>query len=196
MKNSRWIGMLLGLALSGFCQPSLSGHAGAAGTVGRDSEARLYPALQVGQLMWMTENLDYAVPQSWCYGDDPANCGRYGRLYSWAAAQAACRAVGWRLPTDAEWQGLARKYGDGNEHWAYGVLVAGGNSGFHAPLGGFRYTGGGYYGLGDVGYFWSNTEHYPGYAWYYIFDRRSRSLFRYYGKKSSGRYCRCVRVAP
>ncbi len=48
---------------------------------------------------WMAQNLNYAytgVPfdignstsdsTSWCYGDDPSNCGTYGRLYTWAAA--------------------------------------------------------------------------------------------------------------
>lgn len=35
---------------------------------------------------WMAENLNYAVDNSWCYNDDPANCEMYGRLYStWAA---------------------------------------------------------------------------------------------------------------
>ena len=34
---------------------------------------------------WFAENLNYAVDNSWCYGDDPDNCETYGRLYSmWA----------------------------------------------------------------------------------------------------------------
>lgn len=34
---------------------------------------------------WFAENLNYAVDNSWCYDDDPANCETYGRLYSmWA----------------------------------------------------------------------------------------------------------------
>ena len=49
--------------------------------------------------VWMAENLNYAytgVPfnyiyytsdsTSWCYDNDPANCAKYGRLYTWAAA--------------------------------------------------------------------------------------------------------------
>jgi len=196
MKIAFWIGVFLGLALSGFCQPSLSGSAAAVEPVGRDPEARPYPALQIGQLMWMTENLDYVVPQSWCYGDDPANCGRYGRLYSWAAAQAACRAVGWRLPTDAEWRTMVQHYGQGSARRAYGLLLVGGSSGFQATLSGFRQPGGDYHDLGTTGHYWTDTEYDADRAWYYSFDRPGRSLYRYYGKKSSGRYCRCVRVAP
>ena len=35
---------------------------------------------------WLAENLNYTVDNSWCYNDEPANCEKYGRLYStWAA---------------------------------------------------------------------------------------------------------------
>lgn len=47
-----------------------------------------------GVRTWLAENLDYTYAQgtdeldssSFCYGDDPANCDTYGRLYLWSAA--------------------------------------------------------------------------------------------------------------
>ena len=74
----------------------------------------------------MAENLNYETENSWCYGDDPANCAKYGRLYTWAAAvgrdedecgiyhacnlgegdiRGAC-PKGWHLPSQSEWEAL------------------------------------------------------------------------------------------
>lgn len=33
--------------------------------------------------IWMAENLRFKIKASWCYGDDPTNCEKYGRLYTW-----------------------------------------------------------------------------------------------------------------
>src|SRR5215208_348674 len=62
---------------------------------------------------WLTKNLDVSVAGSYCYDDAEPNCRRYGRLYTWNAAQQACRSLGdgWRLPTDDEWRQLAEHYG-------------------------------------------------------------------------------------
>jgi uncharacterized protein (TIGR02145 family) len=40
-----------------------------------------------------------------CYGNDPANCKKYGGLYDWDMAMKAC-PVGFRLPSAAEWKML------------------------------------------------------------------------------------------
>ena len=62
---------------------------------------------------WSTTNLDVDIDGSYCYGDAPANCRRYGRLYTWEAAQKGCLSLGegWRLPTNDEWRLLATRYG-------------------------------------------------------------------------------------
>ena len=46
---------------------------------------------------WMTDNLNLARPDSYCYGDSPSECSRFGRLYTWASAAEACRLLGLAL---------------------------------------------------------------------------------------------------
>ena len=86
---------------------------------------------------------------SWCYNDDPANCAKYGRLYTWAAAIDSVKLVndtkdpqdcgdgkictlpakvqgicptGWHLPNETEWKTLFT---------AVGSMVAGSYSDAH-----------------------------------------------------------------
>ena len=49
----------------------------------------------------MAENLKYKIGDSYCYDDNPANCEKYGRLYTWDAAFEAC-LPGWHLPNIEE----------------------------------------------------------------------------------------------
>ena len=93
---------------------------------------RTYKTIQIGSQTWMAENLNYeykvegSTYGNFCYKLSADSCGKYGRLYTWAAAMdtattgcgrgAACSASsgrvqgvcpnGWHLPDSAEWEAL------------------------------------------------------------------------------------------
>jgi len=138
-----------------------------------------YHTVKINRKVWMAENLNYATGKSACYGNNPANCAKYGRLYSWDDAMKACPA-GWRLPNNEDWQNLILFVG--------GEAVAGGKLksktgwsdsgdgtdafGFSAVPSGYRNTDGDFNGAGYYGTWWSATEYdanvaYSRYTLYY-----------------------------
>jgi len=151
--------------------------------------------------LWTTTNLDVDVRQSYCYADNELNCGRYGRLYTWPAAQSVCRTLGdgWRLPTDDEWRQLAKQYGGvggdlGDGKAAYEALVDGSGTGFNARLGGSRSADGRYDRLDAHGFYWTASARNEQTAPFYNFGKGSLALYRQpEGGKQMAASVRCVR---
>jgi len=167
----------------------------------RDKNIYIWAQLKDGK-KWMTQNLKYKTVDSWCYDDDSANCKKYGRLYTWEAAQKAC-PIGWRLPSDDEWWDMTSKYGKaysvskGNEgddagKTAYKALMPSGRTFFSAQLGGRRFDDN-CFGLDEYAYYWSSTEFDVNYAWYYYLHLPSEYLRRRRYYNSSGFSCRCIK---
>ena len=136
------------------------------GTMKDSRDGKAYKTVKIGSQTWMAENLNYKIEDSYCYEDVEANCAKYGRLYTWRAAQKACPA-GWHLPVKGEFEALVEASG--------GEVVAGkklksssgwnGNGNgddsfsFSAFPAGTRVEDGNYVEEGENTYFWSSTEH-------------------------------------
>lgn len=129
-------------------------------------DGQIYKTVKIGDQIWMAENLNFKVDSSYCYNDSAKYCTKYGRLYSWAAANRAC-PDGWHLPTIDEFETLFDAVG--------GESIAGkklksasgwkndGNGtdgfGFTALPAGIRYGKDIYYNYeGDHANFWSSVK--------------------------------------
>ena len=156
---------------------------------------------------WMAENLNYKTANSWCYEDNDDNCAKYGRLYTWAAANTAC-PDGWHLPSLDEWKALIVAV-DGNIAEYANQNVAGtalkstsgwnnnGNGtdafGFSALPAGARYYNGSYYKVGYEAYFWSFSENGGIYAYaMYLHSGDGRAYLDDYDK-DFGLSVRCLK---
>lgn len=116
--------------------------------------------------IWMAENLNYNMENSYCYEDDVNNCQKYGRLYTWSAATNAC-PEGWTLPSTIDWNTLM--HGDGEGWSAAGWLLkstegwynnGNGRDSYHftALPAGFRTSGGTFRNESNGAYFWSSMD--------------------------------------
>ena len=100
-----------------------------------ERDGNRYAVVQIGDMLWMAENLRYADSSKtknlkgnvWCYDNKADSCSKYGPLYSWTAAmdieskyiselngtmynqvyEGIC-PEGWRLPSTKDWESLKK----------------------------------------------------------------------------------------
>ena len=175
-------------------------------------DGKVYKLVEIGDQVWMAENLAYK-PNSgtyWTYDNDQSNLAKYGYLYDWETAKDVC-PDGYHLPTDDEWKELETELGmtqaDANEIGWRGSIgeqlksetgwSSNGNgtneSGFNAFAGGYRYTDGSFYYVGNYGYWWSATPYGSSNAWCRRLDYDSAKVGRYNDIRAYGFSGRCLR---
>jgi len=177
----------------------------------RDGQA--YGVITIGDQTLMAENLNYGIEDSWCYGDNTANCDQYGRLYTWESALMAC-PEGWRLPTDEDWESfsaqLAKIYKSKKNQYGYRGLAKAlkSNSGwrlnyngndrfsFTALPAGTRYSSGKFLNQGRYTSWWSATEEAGIFAWERYIDFNDNTFFRNASRKLTGNSVRCFKGEP
>ena len=166
-------------------------------------DGQIYTTVKIGDQCWMSENLNYATNNSWCYGINPNNCIIYGRLYDWYVALGSC-PENWHLPSDDEWTILINFLGgssvaggrmkeSGTTHWTSPNTGATNESGFTALPGSFCDPNGNFLGLTYYGYFWSSSGSGSDYAWYQNLSYNDEKAIRSFYYKSGGCSVRCLR---
>jgi len=164
-----------------------------------DIDGNVYNTVTVGMQTWMRENLTttkfrdgtdipnvantnswrYLSTSAWCdYDNSTLNSAIYGKLYNWYAATDPHQIcpLGWHVPTDADWNILA-KYLDnsvdttaigwsgtdiggklketGTMHWTRPPVTIVFSIGFTALPGGYRNLYGVFMYIENYGYWWS-----------------------------------------
>ncbi len=115
---------------------------------------------------------------AWCYyNNDPANGGKYGKLYNWYAVNDSrgLAPVGYHIPSIYEWT-IPTDYSE------LSVLPGGGRGG-----------SGEFGAIGDYGFWWSSTEYDTDHAWYRGVNYSYGNVLRLDANKPAGFSVRCLR---
>lgn len=186
-----------------------TGDDGTTGTFTDPRDGQTYTTIEIGNQVWMAENLNYETSDSWWYDNSFANGDIYGRLYTWDAALNACPS-GWNLPSDEDWKimemalGMSQteaddtvnrgtdegmkmkstsgwyKDGNGTNSSGFNALPGGGGSGL-------------FYYLGSYCYLWSSSEYSSTFAWGRGLSYESVQVYRYASDKPAGFSVRCLK---
>lgn len=144
------------------------------------ADGRAIPLVEIAS-EW--DSLKYADKAYCFYDNDNANGDVYGALYTWEAAKDGAESSnnnpsgiqgvcpdGWHLPSVTEWRILEDNFGgwtlaggklkeEGEDHWRSPNYGASNESGFTALPGGWRNSGGQFHSIGNLGAWWSASEH-------------------------------------
>jgi len=176
----------------------------------KDIDGNVYKTVKIGNQVWMAENLKTtkfangeSITGSFAYNNDNNNVATYGRLYTWYTVvdnRNIC-PNGWHAPSLAEWNGLVQ-YAitpdhlkeSGTIHWTSPNTGATNSVLFTALPGGVS-SGGGFFGLGQIGGFWLTREidasNGLGFLLYY--DNNPTTGDYVYRLKSWGHSVRCLK---
>ena len=134
-----------------------------------------YKTIKINNQLWMTENLELLVKDSWFYDDNALYGPQFGRLYSWEAALEAC-PKGWRLPSVEDWEQLISFYG--GETDAYHQLLKGGESKLNIVFGGYRNAKGGFFSMERAADYWTSTPAGEVNSWLFYLIMKNDKVFK------------------
>ncbi|MES2730644.1 MAG: DUF4493 domain-containing protein [Bacteroidota bacterium] len=114
-------------------------------------DGQIYKTLQFGNQVWMTENFNYEILDSWRHASVQVGSEKkYGRLYTCSAAVAGAPA-GWHLPSREEWKIL-------EDYFKLNKLTGLETTGFNGILGGgYSVTDNLFYGFKEFTYYKSTS---------------------------------------
>lgn len=162
----------------------LSAGKGADFTFIDQRDGQEYKATQIGNQIWMAQNLNYETDSSLCYDNDLGNCKKYGRLYTWPVAMIISKnsnkaqmnwsdnmhrgvcPEGWHIPNNREWLKL-QSYIQKAENAPFD---------FTTDLGGQRDNIGKFIFADKSAYFWSATDNGWGFAGFWKWSAESKTF--------------------
>jgi uncharacterized protein (TIGR02145 family) len=126
-------------------------------------DGNIYKTIEVGNTIWMAENLRYDSAEGSSYFDsNPDNEVLYGKLYDWKTATKVC-PKGWHLPSGAEFKELIDYY---EKTIGLEKIIKDTNT-VNFQLGGMKDYEGTDFELDESGYYWTSTEYDKNYAQYF-----------------------------
>ena len=123
-----------------------------------ERDSLVYRTVQIGEQVWMAQNMNYYVKGSDCYASDTLKCLSNGRMYPWIIANQIC-PNGWHLPDTADFNRLVDfvKQNNGGKDVAPNLITG------KKDIFGFSSITSGGYGTGakftesDKQYYWTST---------------------------------------
>lgn len=166
-------------------------------------DGKTYEYTNVGFQVWMAENLNYNVKNSYAYDKDSENSKTYGRLYNWETAQNVC-PNGWHLPSVKEWEILISQLGGKNVaasklkgvmnfYWQGDNKKSSNAVRFWALPGGFGLNENVFSGMGNESYFQTSSQADENYSYLIYLKNNSTRVFFSKFYKSTLLSVRCVK---
>lgn len=160
----------------------------------RDQQA--YRTVQIGNDVWLAQNLNYQVEGSRCYNDDSVMCETYGRLYDWETAMDDLCPVGWRLPSIEDFQNLIDSVENDLDLLSEEFIDGLNQSGFSAAPAGEYYQG--FIDNGQSATYWSRDSYTSDMAYYWFYNTRKSYMYISTidngGAKTGFKSVRCIKT--
>ena len=177
-----------------------------AGTLKDLRDGQKYKTVQIGDQVWMAENLNYETETSVVFPEyNGKSHEKYGRLYAWEDAMDACPRD-WRLPGEDDWNDLIASVGDSAtagtklkaaRDWDKdrGYVIGTDDYGFAALPAGVSHVNGNNVRIfiNNGAFFWTATEHESGRAIRFVMHYEKEVVESSRSNKDKWLSVRCIK---